>query len=162
MNFLIGESVADMVCCRYNPKYRFLNHFKGVSCMTYHEMPDRPSFENFKSTICHRVKEMGDLCFIENTLKSEEIWQLYELEWYPECLYMLAMLDYLCRENELPVCSDYNDLRSFKLEHIMFPAGVLIVDKLHDNNKMREKSWNEAIPEFKRFNIVECEVRDVL
>ena len=29
----------------------------------------RSSFENFKSTVCHRVKELGDLDFIIDTLE---------------------------------------------------------------------------------------------
>ena len=38
----------------------------------------RSSFENFKSTICHRLKELGDISFIANTLESEEIRTYYD------------------------------------------------------------------------------------
>lgn len=34
----------------------------------------------------------------------------YEKEWCPECLYLLAMLEYVCRENDVPICEDYDDL----------------------------------------------------
>lgn len=122
----------------------------------------RPSFENFKSTICHRVKEMGDIGFIVEILKNGEIRELFDMEWYPESLYMLAMVDYLSRENGVPICTDYNDLRQCRLEQAIYPSGVLILDKLHKDSKMRERSWEQAIPEFKRFNIVESEVRDVI
>ena len=37
----------------------------------------RSSFENFKSTICHRVKEMGDIDFIVDTLESHDIRKYY-------------------------------------------------------------------------------------
>ena len=33
----------------------------------------RNSFENFKSAVCHRLKEMGDISFIIDTLKSGDI-----------------------------------------------------------------------------------------
>ena len=33
----------------------------------------RSSFENFKSAICHRVKEQGDIAFLIDTLESNEI-----------------------------------------------------------------------------------------
>lgn len=71
----------------------------------------RSSFEVFKSNVCHRVKDMGDLDFIISTLQSEEIRRLYEKQWYPESFYLLAMVDYLSRENALPLCSNYNDIR---------------------------------------------------
>ena len=32
----------------------------------------RSSFENFKSTVCHRLKEMGDLDFLTDTLQSQD------------------------------------------------------------------------------------------
>ena len=57
----------------------------------------RSSFENFKSTVCHRVKEMGDIDFIIDTLERQDIRTYYDRKWYPESLYLLAMLDFLSR-----------------------------------------------------------------
>ncbi len=79
------------------------------------ETEHRSSFETFKSNICHRVKDMGDLDFIINTLESSIIVELFQKKWYPEALYMLGMVDYLSRENSLPICTNYNDIRSHKL-----------------------------------------------
>lgn len=64
----------------------------------------RPSFELFKSNTCHMVKDMGDIPFIIQLLETNQIRKLYEKKWYPEALYLLAMLDYLSRENNVPVC----------------------------------------------------------
>ena len=36
------------------------------------------SFELFKSNICHRIKDSGDIAFIIETLKSNEIRQYYD------------------------------------------------------------------------------------
>ena len=38
----------------------------------------RCSFENFKSTICHNLKEQGDKVFLIETLKSNNIRTYYE------------------------------------------------------------------------------------
>ena len=46
----------------------------------------RSSFENFKSTVCHRVKEMGDIPFIIDTLERQDIRTYYDRQWYPESL----------------------------------------------------------------------------
>ena len=53
----------------------------------------RSSFENFKSAVCHRVRELGDIGFIMDTLESGDIRTYYKRKWYPESLYLLAMLD---------------------------------------------------------------------
>ena len=122
----------------------------------------RPSFETFKSNVCHRVKDMGDMDFIINTLETDEIRRLYQKKWYPESLYLLAMADYLCRENDLPLCREYNDIRTAKLKEPFYPASVLTMCAALKNDEPKAESLNEAIPEFMRFNIVESEVRNVL
>ena len=123
---------------------------------------ERPSFENFKSAICHRVKEMGDIDFLIDVLESREIRTYYEMKWYPECLYLLAMLDYISRENDIPLCNEYDDLRQCKLEKTIYPSSIIAVSVVFKDSKPMEEAYENAIPEFKRFNIVENEVRNVV
>lgn len=75
----------------------------------------RSDFETFKSNICHLVKDRGDIDFIIDTLKEDKIRLYWDRKWYPESFYLLAMIDYLSRENELPLCQDYEDIRSCTL-----------------------------------------------
>lgn len=121
----------------------------------------RCSFETFKSNTCHHVKDLGDIDFIIETLESDEIRKLYERSWYRESLYLLAMVDYLSRINDLPLCTNYNDIRTKKLEKPHFPAGVVVSYAATGDEKIKEKALEDAIPEFARFNIVENEVRNV-
>ena len=122
----------------------------------------RSSFENFKSAICHRVKELGDLEFIADTLENQDIRTYYEKKWYPECLYLLAMLDYISRENDVPLCNEYDDLRQCKLEKPVYPTGIRAVSVAANNDDALIEAERTAIPEFKRFNIIENEVRNVI
>lgn len=122
----------------------------------------RSSFENFKSTICHRVKELGDIDFIIDTLESQDIRMYYERKWYPESLYLLAMLDYISRENDVPICDEYDDLRRCKLEKTIYPASVLALSAASKRDDELRYAAMIAIPEFKRFNIIESEVRNVI
>jgi transcriptional regulator with XRE-family HTH domain len=122
----------------------------------------RPAFENYKSYVCHQVKSLGDMEFIVETLNSGEIRRYYEWEWYPESFYLLAMLDYISRENQIPLCSDYDDIRSQKLEKPIYPAGIRLMAKASEDVAIYEEAKKEAIPEFLRFNIVESGVRDVV
>ena len=125
-------------------------------------MVKRSSFENFKSTVCHRVKEMGDVEFMLKLLDSNAIRTYYDRHWYPESLYLLAMLDYLSRLHDLPQCSDYDDLRRCKLEKTVYPASVMAISLAAGNDQALKQAEREAIPEFMRFNIVEREVRNVI
>ena len=122
----------------------------------------RSSFENFKSTVCHRVKELGDIDFIADTLESQEIRTYYNRKWYPESLYLLAMLDYISRQNGIPLCDEYDDLRRCRLEKPIYPASIRAVSVASKSEAAMERAAATAIPEFKRFNIIENEVRNVI
>ena len=122
----------------------------------------RCSFELFKSNVCHRLKALGDVEFIIEALEQDDIRRYYEKHWYPESFYLLAMVDYLCRINEIPLCAEYADLRLGKLSEPLYPAGVLAVDILRVDSHAKEAAFHHAIPEFLRFNIIENEVRNVV
>lgn len=120
------------------------------------------SFETFKSNICHQVKDNGDLNFIIHILETNEIRKLFDRKWYPEALYLLAMVDYLSLQNEIPLCTNYDDIRASKLKTTLFPASVIAASTAMKSDKLKVESCAAAIPEFMRFNIVESEVRNVV
>lgn len=122
----------------------------------------RGSFELFKSNVCHRLRKLGDVDFIIETLEKDDIRLYYENKWYPESLYLLAMLDYISRVSNVPLCTKYDDLRRCKLSETIFPSSVLATAAVAKNELAKDQARNEAIPEFMRFNIVESEVRDVI
>ena len=105
-------------------------------------MVKRSSFGNFRSAVCHQLKTAGDIPFILDTLEKDDIHRYFERGWYPECLYLLAMIDYISRINRIPLC-----IRAF-------------AEAAHSDEILKQ-SVRTAIPEFIRFNIVENEVRDV-
>ncbi|MBQ6611183.1 MAG: helix-turn-helix domain-containing protein [Oscillospiraceae bacterium] len=159
----ICNGKAQMEKCSAETIYR-LAHALGVS-MEELLAPcflKRSSFENFKSTVCHRLKELGDISFIADTLESEDIRTYYDRKWYPESLYLLAMLDYISRENDIPLCDEYDDLRRCRLEKPIYPASIRAISAAANNDAVMQHAAETAIPEFKRFNIIENEVRNVI
>jgi hypothetical protein len=56
------------------------------------------------------------------------------------------MVDYLSRENELPLCADYADIRRARLTEPLYASGA-------------HNAAISAIPEFSQHNIIEAEVR---
>ena len=121
----------------------------------------RSDFEIFKSNICHRIKDVGDFDFIISVLQSDDVRRYWSKKWYPEAFYVLAMLDYLSRENDIPICNKYDDIRSQSLKSPLYPKDVVMAAKLSPELDRRDECRRMAIPEFMRFNIVECEVRNV-
>lgn len=123
--------------------------------------PNLRDFEIYKSNICHLVKDKGDMDFIIDILKENQIRTYWERQWYRESFYLLAMVDYLSRENGLPLCKDYEDIRNCTLSEPLYPWDVVLAAKLDGSLDMKEQCLKEAIPEFLRFNIIESEIRNV-
>lgn len=159
----ICNGKAQLEKCSAETIYR-ISKVLGVSMESLIEpcFDKRNDFELFKSNTCHRLNELGDIKFVIELLEEDSIRKYYEKKWYRESLYLLAMLDYISRENNIPICTQYDDMRSLKLKTILFPAGVLVADKVANTDEFKKHSIKEAIPEFMRFNIVECEVRNVI
>lgn len=85
----------------------------------------------------------------------------FDRKWYPECLYTLAMLDYISRLNNIPLCADYNEIRKHKLSDIAFPASIIAMYEVSKDREILKQAARESIPEFTRFNIIESDVRNV-
>lgn len=133
-----------------------------VECFRENEnTSDSRDFEIYKSNICHLVKDKGDIDFIIDVLKKNQIRIYWERKWYPESFYLLAMVDYLSRENDLPLCNDYEDIRNYTLPEPLYPRDVILAAKLDASLDVKEQCLKEAIPEFMRYNIIESEIRNV-
>ena len=160
----ICSGKADLNKCAVGTLYR-LAKVLSVSVESILDSASREyrcSFETFKSNTCHHVKDMGDVNFMLDLLESDEIRNLYDRRWYPEALYLLAMLDYLSRENDIPLCTKYDDIRTRRLSKPVFPAGVILTSEVLKSDEPMRKAERDAIPEFRRFNIFENEVRNVV
>lgn len=123
---------------------------------------ERISFELFKSNICHKLKELGDIEFLIHYLENDYVTKYYKQKWHAECLYVLAMIDYISRLNNIELCTKYETLRKVKLPEIVYPTGVLAICLVEQSDRMKQKSIQDSIPEFIRHNIVEAEVRNVV
>lgn len=123
---------------------------------------ERTSFEIFKSNVCHYVKSIGELAFIKELLCSRKVQEFYQKEWYAESLYLVAMVDYLSRKNDIPLYNGFNQIRTQRLEKIVYPSSILMRYLVSKDENILKESFENAIPEFKRFNIVENEVENVV
>jgi transcriptional regulator with XRE-family HTH domain len=129
--------------------------------LIHDSIESRPDFEIFKSNVCHLVKDSDDFDFIISTLQNDEIDRYWAKKWYPEAFYLLAMVDYLSRINDIPLCTKYDVIRTHSLKKPLYPRDIEMSARLSHKLDVRDQSRREAIPEFIRFNIVENEVRNV-
>ena len=160
----ICSGKADLEKCSAGTLYRIAKALDSSveEILLDREVDYRISFETFKGNVCHRVKDQGDLTFIVETIRSDSIRDYYNKKWFPEALYLLAMLDYISRENGIEQCHNYDDLRQLKLEKPIYPEGVFLYSEVIGSEQPLREAEEDSIPEFSRFNIIESEVRKVV
>ena len=118
------------------------------------------SFTLFRSEQCHQLHRKGELDYVIDVLERREIDHYWHLCMYAEALYELAMIDYISRRNNIPRCENYNEMRSYKLDHKTYPIDVEISNSLLKDKDAYEKAEKKAIPEFLKYNIIEGEIFD--
>lgn len=123
---------------------------------------ERYDYDIFRSNICHELKEKGNNKFILEIIENNRIRELYDKKWYPESLYILAMIDYLCRIENLPLAKDYDDIRELKLDKPVFPGSVIVMYNTLKDEKIKQEAIDNSIPEFISHNIVEGNIFDAI
>ena len=158
----ICNSKRNLLNCNAETIYK-LSKSLNVSMESLVEpyLENRPSFELFKSNVCHQVKELGCVEFLIYALKQDDIRNYYHKKWYPECFYLLAMVDYISRIINIPTCKEYDDIRSYKLSNIIYPSSVIALSVALNDDSIKSKALESAIPEFFKYNIVESEIENV-
>ncbi|MDO5564023.1 MAG: hypothetical protein Q4F88_02180 [Eubacteriales bacterium] len=72
-------------------------------------------------------------------MKDDDIRKYFNMEWYPECLYLLAMLDYISAENKVSLCTKYDDIRRCKLEEIIYPSSILALASVLKSDDVKKR-----------------------
>ena len=125
------------------------------------ENPKVIEFRYFRNNTLHALKSAGAEAFIKKLINTKEIDFYYKNDGKEYAYYLLALLDYLCRCNNLPKYQErYNKIRKEKLDKPLFVGGdIFKFDKIED----AEKEFNiTVIPEFRNYNIIEGNVFNVV
>jgi len=111
----------------------------------------KEDFQTFRNNLHHDIKR-NDLQTALGIIEHEDI-DYYRLHNdYIKMLYLLATIDYVCKNYDIPLCNKYNDVRSMKLEKPFFVGDSYLLKP--------EKPY--GIPEFARHNIVEGDLYDAV
>lgn len=120
----------------------------------------RPSFDNFRSEICHKINSYGDIHFIAWVEVKNAIRLYYNKGWKEEAFYLLAMSDYLRRINHMDQNDAYSYMRKETLPTTIYPSGIKLLAYAKGTTTVLEEAKQQAIPEFLRFNIVENDIHN--
>jgi len=121
----------------------------------------QPDFEAFKSNVKQAINVSDPYTFIKYAHNENSIRKLYDEDYYSEVFYLLATIDYLSRIYNIPIFTEYNDLRRYKLQDRLYPASVINMANINRESNILEQSFKNSILEFKRFNIIENEIDNV-
>lgn len=122
----------------------------------------RVPFERFKNAMRHQLHEMGDKAFLKQMLLEDAVETYASRQWYPEALYVLGMMDLLCRLNQIPLASKYESYRAMKLDRVLYPTDIALLSMAQNDDRIKQEALEKSYPEFKRFNIVEGDIRNVI
>lgn len=113
-------------------------------------------FDLFRGNVCHELVELGDVEFLKKHLKEDSVRYYFDEEMLFESLYLLSMIDYLCKKNNLPIPNEYDDIRQFKLEKLYVPQSVYLL--LKTKSIKMSSLYSEAIDTFLLHNILEADI----
>ena len=118
---------------------------------------DDSSLMNFyvlADSMLGRLRATGDLAFIDGIDQNGWIERLYQGREYRCALFLLGMLDYLCRENGVRQVARYDEYRKARLDGPVYALRTLNVnDDDGAFQRARTEAENSAIPELGRYGI---------
>ena len=118
---------------------------------------DENSLMNFyvlADSMLGRLRATGDLVFIDGIDQNEWIERLYQSGQYRCALFLLGMVDYLCRKNGVRQVARYDEYRKARLDRPVYALRTLNVnDDDGAFQHARTEAENNAIPELGRYGI---------
>lgn len=118
---------------------------------------DENSLMNFyvlADSMLGRLRATDDLAFIDGIDQNEWIERLYQSGQYRCALFLLGMVDYLCRKNGVRQVARYDEYRKARLDRPVYALRTLNVnDDDGAFQRARTEAENSAIPELGRYGI---------
>lgn len=118
---------------------------------------DENSLMNFyvlADSMLGRLRATGDLAFIDGIDQNGWIERLYQGREYRCALFLLGMMDYLCRKNGVRQVAQYDEYRKARLDGPVYALRTLNVnDDDGAFQRARTEAENNAIPELGRYGI---------
>lgn len=117
-------------------------------------------FRYFRNNLLHDLKRTDPSVFVNRLISRKEIDFCVKNNGLDRALYLLALIDYLCRQYQIEINPNrYSTLRKEKLDKPLFPGSELVhFDTIEDAERQLGIT---VLPEFRAFNIIEEDVWNV-
>ena len=148
--YKINKSGRKYICSSTNANLRTLERARNED------------FQTFRNNLHHELKNKDELSLALDILKENRIETYYNLKKTLESLYLLSLVDYILNKNKIELPNKYFEFRKVKLKEPFFIGDIISLDRYYKTNKRKEHALNNAIPEFKRHNIIEVDLYDVI
>ena len=124
------------------------------SRISVHDENSLMNFYVLADSMLGRLRATGDLAFIDGIDQNGWIERLYQGREYRCALFLLGMLDYLCRKNGVRQVARYDEYRKTRLDGPVYALRTLNVnDDDGAFQRARTEAENSAIPELGRYGI---------
>ncbi|MBR5997080.1 MAG: helix-turn-helix transcriptional regulator [Bacilli bacterium] len=149
----IMSKLADALKINIDELYKTLN-YDNLSLFAYNS-----DFDLFKSDTLQRLKATDEIMFVTKTIESNAINDYYFQKKYAKSLYLLSLIDYLSKKNNIPLRNEYDRIRECKCEKIYVSKSIYLL--LSMKQAKVTDIFKSAIKEFMKHNIIESEIDKV-
>ncbi len=147
LNQIVNGKV-EMEECQYKTLKPIADYFNvSVDELVY----QKEDFQTFRNNLHHRLKSYGEELLLLEILENKSVEYYYENGDILKALYLVSFVDFFSKKNRLPICSEYDSLRSKKLKEPYYVGGKEFADS--------EKNY---ISEFAVHNIFEGDLYDAV
>ena len=113
-------------------------------------------FYHGQTEMLNILNSADDMAFVDAMRKTRAIQEMGMQGSTTMSLYLTALVDYLCRINNIPCLDELEPGRHFRLAEPVYPASLMAyVDNSEALKRAVNSVENRAIPEFLRANIYE-------
>ena len=124
------------------------------SRISVHDENSLMNFYVLADSMLGRLRATGDLAFINGIDQNGWIERMYQGKEYRCALFLLGMMDYLCRKNGVRQVARYDEYRKARLDGPVYALRTLNVnDDDGAFQRARTEAENNAIPELGRYGI---------
>ena len=114
-----------------------------------HKLIAPHAFVFFRNSMLYYLDRLGEEGFIRFIMEKKLIDYMYSQDSYPEALYLIGLIDYLCDKNELPRITCYNLYRGETMEEPVFAQNGRV------NPIVDYACFKDVIPQILKFNFIE-------
>ena len=115
------SKIAKSLDLSLDSLYNYLT-YQDLSIIKYDE-----DFDLFKSNTLQTLKHMDEKTFVNQLVYSDDISKLFSNKEYSKSLYLLSLLDYLSKKNNMNIEHKYDEMRNIKLNKLYVSKSIYLL-----------------------------------